>query len=492
MIMCDTATPASATGAGAMPSLPADAPAARPGDDSFPLRHGNERGNANLAPRCGARARSGAPCRAPVMANGRCRMHGGTSTGPRTPEGMARMTAARTTHGMYGMSSAPRRAQQRYVRTLTARSRLLATATWLRAYLPPEMAARLEQGPPELASPMHPSQVAFAMRAGSLGTGAGGQAPGNGVPADCDPVVRTGGGAAGGDAGAGRAALAAGLALRGRQAERLAARAEAAGRAPWRAAIAFARAAKLAACGASTQAGNGTTHKTRNNPMQQPVTLAPATGRAAEHAAPGASAQAGNGTTHETRNNPTQQPAPLQAATLHDPVGPRPGDAAARVVLAAAASPAWRRDATADQVRGGRAPATSAGRAGRALGDQSQVSRNDPMQLPGTGLRPGDAPGAVPRRTRLTPTKAAALRRTTLAGTWEPGLAVLLDPLFARAPAGWRVPQEAPPGWRVPQPSRVVGDTAAAHNGTGGQQPSGRAPGGMPPGRASGGMRRVT
>jgi hypothetical protein len=251
-------------------------------------------------------------------------------------------------------------------------------------------------------------------------------------------------------------------------------------------------AAEPAACGASAQAGNGTTDETRNNPMQQPVTLAPATGRAAEHAAPGASAQAGNGTTHETRNNPTQQPAPLQAATLHDPVGPRPGDAAARVVLAAAASPAWRRDATADQVRGGRAPATSAGRAGRALGDQSQVSRNDPMQLPGTGLRPGDAPGAVPRRTRLTPTKAAALRRTTLAGTWEPGLAVLLDPLFARAPAGWRVPQEAPPGWRVPQPSRVVGDTAAARNGTGGQQPSGRAPGGMPPGRASGGMRRVT
>ena len=35
-----------------------------------------------LAPRCGAYARTtGQPCRAPAMANGRCRMHGGKSTG---------------------------------------------------------------------------------------------------------------------------------------------------------------------------------------------------------------------------------------------------------------------------------------------------------------------------------------------------------------------------------------------------------------------------
>jgi len=30
---------------------------------------------------CGAKTRSGRPCRTPGMANGRCRMHGGTSTG---------------------------------------------------------------------------------------------------------------------------------------------------------------------------------------------------------------------------------------------------------------------------------------------------------------------------------------------------------------------------------------------------------------------------
>jgi hypothetical protein len=33
------------------------------------------------APRCGARTRSGSRCRSPAMPNGRCRMHGGPSSG---------------------------------------------------------------------------------------------------------------------------------------------------------------------------------------------------------------------------------------------------------------------------------------------------------------------------------------------------------------------------------------------------------------------------
>lgn len=32
--------------------------------------------------RCGAKTRSGKPCRTPPMPNGRCRMHGGPSPGP--------------------------------------------------------------------------------------------------------------------------------------------------------------------------------------------------------------------------------------------------------------------------------------------------------------------------------------------------------------------------------------------------------------------------
>jgi hypothetical protein len=72
-----------------------------------PLRNGNPRGNPHLAPRCGAKTRwpRSGPCRGPAMGNGRCRMHGGLSTGPRTEEGLVRLCAARTKHGFYGAAS---------------------------------------------------------------------------------------------------------------------------------------------------------------------------------------------------------------------------------------------------------------------------------------------------------------------------------------------------------------------------------------------------
>jgi hypothetical protein len=45
--------------------------------------------------RCEAHARStGRPCQAPAMENGRCKLHGGLSTGPRTPEGRERISIA--------------------------------------------------------------------------------------------------------------------------------------------------------------------------------------------------------------------------------------------------------------------------------------------------------------------------------------------------------------------------------------------------------------
>jgi hypothetical protein len=56
---------------------------------------------AQSCPRCGARTRSGGTCRSPAMRNGRCRMHGGKSTGPRTAEGLERMRQAKTKHGLY-------------------------------------------------------------------------------------------------------------------------------------------------------------------------------------------------------------------------------------------------------------------------------------------------------------------------------------------------------------------------------------------------------
>lgn len=44
---------------------------------------------------CGAHARStGAPCKAKALPNGRCKLHGGMSTGPKTPEGRQAIGAA--------------------------------------------------------------------------------------------------------------------------------------------------------------------------------------------------------------------------------------------------------------------------------------------------------------------------------------------------------------------------------------------------------------
>src|SRR5262245_58234088 len=44
---------------------------------------------------CGARTRAGLPCRRKGLGKGgRCPNHGGKSTGPRTPEGRARISAA--------------------------------------------------------------------------------------------------------------------------------------------------------------------------------------------------------------------------------------------------------------------------------------------------------------------------------------------------------------------------------------------------------------
>jgi hypothetical protein len=72
---------------------------ADPGLRRGQLKNGNPAGDYLKSPRCGARTRAGGCCRQPAMANGRCRMHGGLSTGPRTPEGLARCRATRLVHG---------------------------------------------------------------------------------------------------------------------------------------------------------------------------------------------------------------------------------------------------------------------------------------------------------------------------------------------------------------------------------------------------------
>jgi hypothetical protein len=91
------------------------------------LKNGNRPGDFLAAPRCGARTRCGGECRQPAMPSprgggGRCRLHGGLSTGPRTPEGLARSRRARLTHGA---RSAQMRALLREARHHARRSRAL-------------------------------------------------------------------------------------------------------------------------------------------------------------------------------------------------------------------------------------------------------------------------------------------------------------------------------------------------------------------------------
>ena len=52
--------------------------------------------------RCGAKTRRGTACQRPAKKkNGRCRLHGGTSSGPRTEQGRAKIAAANTTTGQH-------------------------------------------------------------------------------------------------------------------------------------------------------------------------------------------------------------------------------------------------------------------------------------------------------------------------------------------------------------------------------------------------------
>src|SRR5262249_22017597 len=69
---------------------------------------------ANAAPRCGARSkRTGKPCRGAAMPNGRCRLPGGKSTGPRTREGLERSRRANWKHGYYSREAKAERSRLR-------------------------------------------------------------------------------------------------------------------------------------------------------------------------------------------------------------------------------------------------------------------------------------------------------------------------------------------------------------------------------------------
>ncbi len=73
------------------------------------LKNGNRPGDFSKAPRCGAKTRRGRPCQCPAMANGRCRLHGGLSTGLKTAAGIERIRRAVTKHGYYSKAATEER-----------------------------------------------------------------------------------------------------------------------------------------------------------------------------------------------------------------------------------------------------------------------------------------------------------------------------------------------------------------------------------------------
>ena len=77
------------------------------------LKNGNPPGDFHASSRCGAKTRASTPCQQPAMKNGRCRLHGGKSTGPKTSIGKENCRNARLIHGYYSQLSIVKRKEAR-------------------------------------------------------------------------------------------------------------------------------------------------------------------------------------------------------------------------------------------------------------------------------------------------------------------------------------------------------------------------------------------
>ena len=393
------------------------------------------------APWCGARTRAGGSCLGLAMVSGRCRMHGGASTGPRTAVGLARMVAAKTAHGRYAMSGSPKRLAQRWVRTLNVRIRLTAAATLLRPYLPAGMAARLDAAPEALRAPKHPSQVAFEALCAATQFDNMPAALGLGRRARAAQTRLGAGGAVADDARA--------LALHGRESERLAARAEAASRAPWLVAIAAARGLKRVVREARRQ-----TRDSRNN-----------------------SIRGAGDRTRVSRHDPTRGVREQTPESRHDPIR------GAAVRAQATGTPLELRvGAPAVHQAGdttGWAPASPG--LGEALAREVMKRRlraemalrgNDPIRGNAASAGAGGGAQVASAATGLGSTRGVALGSTTLARTWEPSVAEVLGARFGPAVVeGW---------WGVPVAPLGI---AAVPNGGCAQRPYTWAAGSGRPGR---------
>jgi hypothetical protein len=79
-------------------------------ENNFEASHSVNRLFENV-PKCGAKTRSGEPCKKLGMKNGRCKFHGGKSTGPKTLEGKLRAALSNYKHGFYSKAAKEERRQ---------------------------------------------------------------------------------------------------------------------------------------------------------------------------------------------------------------------------------------------------------------------------------------------------------------------------------------------------------------------------------------------
>ena len=77
--------------------------------------------------RCGAKTRRGTLCQRPARkASGRCRLHGGRSTGPKTQEGRAKIAAANLKTGEFTKEKiAVQKEQAKIARYIKARIKVI-------------------------------------------------------------------------------------------------------------------------------------------------------------------------------------------------------------------------------------------------------------------------------------------------------------------------------------------------------------------------------
>ncbi len=385
------------------------------------------------------------------MPNGRCRMHGGKCRGPSTPQGKARMTAANTKHGNF---CAHARAEQHHVRAAINRTWLICTARLLWRYLPPDMAARLAEGPAELSAPIHPSNLPYVTPQHAtrynVKTRPKPTTPTRTSARPHKPTPKP----------------------TARAAERQAAQAEAAAQAPWRAAIALARAAKRIIRQARTAWRQNQTPR-RNALQREPTTTttppSPLVGLGREERTKGW----GEGSRPNAPPplaawddlTPLQQELAARQAGLR---GPRCGQSQNDAARAPQAGPtrlctkspgrhAMHREPTAQP--GGARPPTALPSAPSAPTRPASPRPPAPAEahpsrppLAGHQTKPAGRHAihrehpTPPALARLTPTKAKALRTTTLAETWNPAAVSQLAARFGHPlPApGLRIPQALP------------------------------------------------